>query len=58
MWLDTNSFLVNELTWIQNIDKQTTAFNRISSDPDLITFTYDALFGGNKTRVINAETGD
>lgn len=57
MWLDTNSFFVNNLNWIDNIDKELSPYNRIRNDPDIITFTYNDLYGGNKTRVIDDKTG-
>lgn len=53
MWLDANSFFTNDLAWIDNIEKELSPYNRISKDPDLITFTYNSMFGGNKTRVID-----
>lgn len=58
MWLDTNSFFVRDLNWIENIEKETTPYNRISNDPDVITFTYNELFGGNKSRVIDEDSGE
>jgi hypothetical protein len=57
MWLDTNSFFVDRFTWIENIEKETSVYNKLRSDPDIVTFTYNNLYGGNKTRVIDQDTG-
>ncbi len=33
MWLDTNSFLIGTLNWIEEIDQEVSVYNKISSDP-------------------------
>lgn len=57
MWLDTNSFFVSDLSWIEHIDEETMPYNRIRSNPDVITFTF-SQYGGNKTRVVDDKLGE
>jgi len=33
MWLDTNSFFIGNLSWINNLDKEEHVYNKIGSEP-------------------------
>jgi hypothetical protein len=56
MWLDANSFFIGDFSWIDNLDKEAHVYNRISSDPDILTFSLNKIVGGNKTSVIDPRT--
>jgi len=50
MWLDSNSFFINDFSWIENIQKEASIINRIGTYPDHLAFTFHP-YGGNKTKV-------
>lgn len=58
MWLDTNSILFANLSWIENIDKEKWVYNRVSAEPEIITFTLNSAMGGNSTTVKDERSGE
>lgn len=42
MWVDSSTFFVEELSWVNNIaDQNIPILNKISEEPDLLTFRLD-----------------
>jgi hypothetical protein len=56
MWLDANSFFLGNLSWIDNLSEQELVYNKITSSPEVLTFTYNELMGGNKSTVLDDRT--
>lgn len=55
MWLDTNSFFVQGLDWIEQIDKQRAVYNKLTAEPEMIMFSFNDKYGGNRTIVYDEE---
>lgn len=55
MWLDANSFFVRDLNWVQNLNNDSSVYNKVVDDPEIIMFTYNWLFGANRTIVFDEQ---
>lgn len=43
------------MSWLENIDKDLIAYNRISKYPQVICYTYNGINGGNKTVIFDKQ---
>lgn len=41
VWMDANSFFVRDLSWIEQIDQQKGVYNKLTTEPEMIMFTYN-----------------
>lgn len=51
VWIDANSFFLGELSWIDRLYEEPYVYNRFFPDPDVVTFTKNYMYSGNKTVV-------
>lgn len=51
MWIDTNSFFLGNFSWLDNIKQEKWVINRITPEPEMITFSLSTVMGGNTTTV-------
>ena len=51
MWLDTNSFFLGDFQWLDDIAQQKWVANRLTPQPEMITFSLSTVMGGNTTTV-------
>lgn len=51
MWIDTNSFFLGNFSWLDDIASQQWVQNRITAQPEVITFSLSTVMGGNTTTV-------
>lgn len=51
MWLDTNSFFLGNFSWLDDLASQKWVQNRITPQPEVITFSLSTVMGGNTTIV-------
>ncbi len=49
MWIDTNSFFLGNFSWIENITKEKWVENKLTPQPEIITFSLSSVMGGNQT---------
>lgn len=51
--MDANSFFFGNFSWIENIAKEKLLYNRLSAEPEMITFSLSSRMGGNKTKLFD-----
>lgn len=51
--MDANSFFLRNLSWIEGIDQEEGVYNKLSSEPEMIMFTFNERYGGNKSIVFD-----
>jgi hypothetical protein len=53
--LDSSSLLLDDLSWLDNLEQQTFFYNKVSEWPEVIHYTYNVYYGGNKTVVYDRD---
>lgn len=51
IWVDANTFFLGKLDWVNRLYEIPYIYNRFFPDPDVVTFSFNQEFGGNKTQV-------
>jgi len=52
-WIDVGSFFVQDLGWIDRLYELPNVYNRFFPDPDILLFTKNIDYSGNKTKIFD-----
>lgn len=55
VWIDAGSFFVQNLSWIDRLYELPNVYNRFFSNPQIVLFTKNIHYSGNKTKVFDKQ---
>jgi hypothetical protein len=54
-WMDVGSFFVQDLSWVDRLYELPNVFNRFFPDPEIVLFTKNKDYSGNKTKIFDKQ---
>jgi hypothetical protein len=51
IWADAHTILTSDFSWVENLYKYSGVYNRFHPNPEVVFFTKNKNYSGNKTRL-------